>query len=100
MARVTNSSHPIAHYATGGEVLEAVGSGVGKVFSAVSQPSKESDAAGDKYSKELKAERDKKAVAEGKRLEAAPAPVKKQKPYTNPDGTPWTREQMRKSMGR
>jgi len=35
-----------------------------------------------------------------KKLAKKVKPAPKKKPYTNPDGTPFTREQMRKHLGR
>lgn len=110
MAKVLKSSHPTRHYSDGGvvkpptkfeeHVATPIKEAVGKAVSAMTQPSKASNAAGERFNQELRARSAEKEAAEGKRLESmAPAP-KKPKPYTNPDGTPFTREQMRKHLGR
>ena len=110
MARVIKSTHPTKHYSDGGVVDPATGSnewikkklkqGAEALVTPLAQPSKESNAAGEKVNAEIRTRRDAEQAAEGKRLEAMKPVTPKQKPYTNPDGTPWTREQMRKHLGR
>jgi len=110
MARVIKSTHPTKHYSDGGVVEPAAGSnewikkklkqGAEALITPLAQPSKESNAAGEKVNAEIRARRDAAEVVEGKRLEALKPVAPKQKPFTNPDGTPFTREQMRKHLGR
>lgn len=98
MAKVIKSTHP----ATGSNdwLKQKAVRGAEALITPLAKPSKDSDAAGVKFSKDVAKKRDAVERAEGKRLKTLPEPVKKQKPYTNPDGTPFTREQMRKHLGR
>jgi len=110
MAKVLKSSHPTRRYSDGGvikpptkfeeHVAAPLKKAAGRAIDAVTQPTKASNAAGEQFNAELRAKRDAAQAAEGKRLESMTPAPKKQKPYTNPDGTPWTREQMRKHLGR
>lgn len=78
--------------------------GINAGIGAMAMPSAEAETAGKEFSLGIKAARlkaeDEAATAEGKRLAAMPEQVSVAKPYTNADGTPFTREQMRKSLGR
>ncbi|HLA08466.1 MAG TPA: hypothetical protein VJ022_13540 [Anaerolineales bacterium] len=110
MAKVIKSSHPTKHYSDGGAVSEVLETGSNewmaqkakegatKVLEAFTKPSVVSDAAGAAVAAEVRKKREAAETAEGARLKNLPAP--KKKPYTNPDGTPFTREQMRKHLGR
>ena len=110
MAKVLKCSHPTMHYSDGGvvkpptkfeeRVADPIKKAAGKVVSAMTQPSKASNVAGEKFNQALRAKAAEKEAAEGRRLGAMKPASPKQKPYTNPDGTPFTREQMRKHLGR